>query len=457
MCAILIATMAFLSVSSFARKSLTSYESVQQVLASLSGLLPPELHSSDLAAQRKAWPDWISRHDQDIRSRLLRGDEDTMANWLLLGTSFTREPRALLDVSATSGDLPQLISRRTRDLMSALAGADANERIDFTRRLILSQGYGLDTGEERARLDRHLTAVVDRVIAERQQYSLRLDAALQTGDAAEELTGESRLFRDRGLSLDTSVFPAFAIERALKAMKDQKLLPPNSIRRIAVIGPGLDFADKNTGYDFYPVQTLQPFTSIDSLVRLGLAEGPDQVELTTLDISARVNGHIADLRERARTGASYLLRLPMDLGSPATPELIRYWRSIGDRIGSESPVPKPPSISDKLELRGVAVRPQVVERITPVDFNISTERWEGAPFDLVIATNVLVYYDRLDQSLAFAAIEAMLRPGGFFLTNNAVVELPISRLRSVGVTAVPYSTGERPSVEYVFWYRRNER
>jgi hypothetical protein len=31
------------------------------------------------------------------------------------------------------------------------------------------------------------------------------------------------------------------------------------------VGPGLDFADKQEGYDFYPLQTIQPFAVIDSL------------------------------------------------------------------------------------------------------------------------------------------------------------------------------------------------
>ena len=100
------------------------------------------------------------------------------------------------------------------------------------------------------------------------------------------------------------------------------------------------------------------------------------------------------------------------------------------------------------------MRPQVAARVMPVDFNVVTEKWTGPPFDLVIATNVLVYYDKLDQSLAFAGIEAMLRPGGFFLTNNAIVELPVSQLRSVGVVTVRHSADK---TDHVFWYRRNEQ
>jgi hypothetical protein len=69
----------------------------------------------------------------------------------------------------------------------------------------------------------------------------------------------------------------------------------------------------------------------------------------------------------------------------------------------------------------------------------------------VIATNVFVYYDELDQSLAFSGIEAMLRPGGFFLTNNAIVELATSRLRSVGFATIRHST---EISDHIFWYSR---
>jgi hypothetical protein len=233
---------------------------------------------------------------------------------------------------------------------------------------------------------------------------------------------ESTLFRDRGLSLDTSILASFAIEQALTKMSNEGLLPPRSIRRVAVIGPGLDFADKNSGYDFYPIQTLQPFTSIDSLLRLGV--GPAEIELTTFDISTRVNDHIQAMQRRARAGTPYVLQLPLDLGSQWTPSLISYWKSIGDRIGAETPPSKALDVDKGLELRGLRVRPEVAARVTPVEFNVVTEKWTGPPFDLIIATNVLVYYDRLDQSLAFATIEAMLRPGGFLLRTMPLLNYP---------------------------------
>src|SRR5262249_16149546 len=145
---------------------------------------------------------------------------------------------------------------------------------------------------------------------------------------------------------------------------------------------------------------------------------------------------------------------PIELGSEWTADLVNYWKHIGDRIGSETSVTKSPDMGKGVGLRGIEVRPQVAARVTPVDFNVVTQRWAGSPFDVVIATNVLVYYDKLDQSLAFANIEAMLRPGGFFLTNNAIVELPMSHLRALGVLTVRHSAEK---TDHIFWYRRNEQ
>jgi hypothetical protein len=437
-------------VHTLARNSFTDYSDVQQVLSFLSDILPPQLNSADLSVRSKAWPAWLIGHDREIRGRLQRGDEDTIVNWLLFGTSFTRQPRALFEVFPTSDDFQRLVSKRTNDLISALALKDPNERSVFARRLLLGDGYRFDTAAERARLERYLQSEVARVVAERQQYELRQEA-FRPGDLAGQIMVESRLFRDRGLSLDTSILPSFAIEQALETMRIQRLLPPNGIRRVAVIGPGLDFSDKNSGFDFYPIQTLQPFTSIDSLLRLGLAANAG-IELTTFDISPRVNEHILALRDHAKTGSPYILRLPTDPVSQWTPALISYWKSLGDQIGAETRLPRPPEMGKAVELRGIAVRPEVAAGVTAEDFNVVTEKWTGPPFDLVIATNVFVYYDKLDQSLAFAGIEGMLRPGGFFITNNAIVELPVSHLRAAGFMTVQHSVGK---IDHVFWYRRN--
>ena len=293
--ALIVGSVVGLSALTAAQSSFTAYEDVQQILPFLTDSLPPELKSPALPARRSNWGEWVVGHDREIRGRLLRGDEDTVVNWLLFGTSFTAEPRALFEVSPTSDDLERVISRRIRDLISTLRSTDANEHSAFAREVLQRQGYGFAAAGDRAKLEGHLRAEIQRVVAERQQYAQR-EEAFPAGDFARQMMVQSTLFRDRGLSLDTSILSCFAIDQALETMKEQGLLAANGIRRVAVIGPGLDFADKNSGYDFYPVQTLQPFTTIESLERLGLAAGEDAVELSTFDISPRVNDHIRAVR-----------------------------------------------------------------------------------------------------------------------------------------------------------------
>jgi len=457
--ALLFATLlsGILVISVFASNLFTEYDQVRPILNALSAILPSDLKAAGESTQRKAWSAWLIRHDHEIRGRLERGDEDTLVNWLLFGTTFTNQPRALFEVAQASDGLERVLSARIKDLVAALALTDAaargDERRVLVRTLLRKQGYRFDTVAERSRLEQHLRMEVERVLTEQRRYQDELDAVRRSGDVAREVTAESTQFRERGISLDTSIFPGFAIEQALEQMLKQKLVAPGAIRRVAVVGPGLDFSDKNSGYDFYPLQTLQPFTVIDSLVRLGLASNAEAVEVTTFDISSRVNQHVQRLSERGKQGTPYVLRLPFDTGSPWTSELRKYWKDMGDRVGIEVPVPKAPSIGIQLDNRGIRVQPQIAAHIAAVDFNVVTERWHGQTFDLVVTTNVLAYYDRLDQSFAFAGIEAMLRPGGYFLTNNAVVELPVSRLRATGFATVRYSD-ELKWFDHVFWYRR---
>ena len=440
-------------VSTPARDLLTAYEDAQPILTALADVLPSALKGPDEATRRKEWPAWVASHDREIRERLDRGDDDTLINWLLFGSSFTMQPRAFIDVRETSPEFQRVLSARLLDLIVALAETDRDERREIARQVLRKLGYQFDLENEQRRLAQHLGIELSRVLAEQQALLAQLNAARQSGNVEQERAAESRMFRERGISLDTSIFQGFAIEKALETIRDERHLPARSVRRVAIIGPGLDFPDRNSGYDFYPIQTLQPFTVVDSLVRLGLASRAETVDVTTFDISSRVNDHVHRVRERGLRGDAYLLQVPLENGVAWTPAFLTYWRAMGDRIGAPALVPKPRLTRQPLENRGIRVRPQVAARLTAVELNVVTERWNGAPFDIVVATNVLSYYDRLDQALAFAGIEAMLRPGGFFLANSEVAGLPGSRLRANGSAAVTYSH-DRGWPDRMFWYRR---
>jgi len=277
-------------------------------------------------------------------------------------------------------------------------------------------------------------------------------------DPSAPLAAKLTVFRDRGLSADTSIFIDLGIERALAAMKDAGALSAGDVRRVAIIGPGLDFTDKLEGYDFYPEQTIQPFALLDSLLRLDVArEG--QIQLSAFDLSPRVLRHLNMARERARAGVAYPVVLPRNLDRAWTPDLVEYWRRMGNWVASDVKAAVPPVGAGHLEVRSLLVRPPIVLAVTPADLNIVTERPEisdAERFDLVVATNILLYYDVFEQSLAAANIARMLRPGGFLLTNNRIFELPNSPLVGAGFTDATYMSlpGIGETGDRVIWYQR---
>jgi SAM-dependent methyltransferase len=162
------------------------------------------------------------------------------------------------------------------------------------------------------------------------------------------------------------------------------------------------------------------------LTRFGLAS-PEALRVTTLDLSPRVNHHLEAARRRAFAGEPYVLQLPLAADDPKhqwDSALVEYWQRFGDRIGEEvAPIP-PPAIAGSVRVRAVRVRPAVTLSIAPQDLDIIVERLaplgDDERFDLLVATNILVYYDAFDQALALSNIARMLRPGGFFVTNYAV-------------------------------------
>src|SRR5207247_1540443 len=108
----------FLAAPLMAAAAYASYSDVRAILTTLSEIVPAELKGQDQAALPKAWDEWARSHDRDIRARLERGDEDTIVNWLLFGTSFTSRPRALFESSPTdAAALVELVTARTRDLI----------------------------------------------------------------------------------------------------------------------------------------------------------------------------------------------------------------------------------------------------------------------------------------------------------------------------------------------------
>ena len=457
------------AVTAVAPARYVRFDEVRPILIELAGSLPPELAGLTEAQLEAQWPAWIARHDRDVRARLEQGDEDTIVNWLLFGTSFTKQPRAVMGaVEANAADQQavlrrtvELISARLDDLITALAAPGTDERRLFARRFLEQQGFRFETAAGRQAARDQLLGAIMRVAREQEQIDQELGAT-SGGDSLVEFVQRSRLFRTRGLSLDTSLLPNYAIEQSLAAMKAQGLVKAGEMRRVAIVGPGLDFADKDVGFDFYPQQTLQPFAVLDSLRRLGLVPASGDHEIVLLDISPRVIDHVTRARTQAGKAEGYTLRLPLARTTEWLPEVRKYWEVFGDQIGAPAEGAVPKAISDEAELRAVRATPAAVQRISVADLNIVTERLDtgggeaGQAFDLVIATNVFIYYDVLEQALALANVDAMLKPGAFLLANFAAPQVRTLTIRPIDTHTTVYGraqNGAENVLDFLVWYR----
>jgi hypothetical protein len=454
----LVAVIAWLSSAAPAASEtiLITADEARPVVAAMRQALPQGLAGLSDDQLATAWPAWVRDRDHAVRERLAQGEADAVVNLLFFGTSFTAAPR-LTAATMRAGDaraVEAALDRRLADLLDALAGSGGDERVAGARALLLRQGIRLDAPKGREKAAVWVLENVARVGREQAAFDAELARVRGLPDATEQLAARATLFRERGIALDTSIRPAFAMEEALAEALARGLLTKGGVRRVAVVGPGLDFVEKAEGLDFYPPQSLQALALADSLVRLGLADAAS-LRLTAFDISPRVLDHLGRARARAEAGQGYTVQVPRPREGWGGP-LVAYWQRLGDAVGTPARALTPPPTAGPLEVRAVRVRPAVAAAVHAIDLNVVYQRLdlpERERFDLVVATNILVYYDTFEQCLAMANVASMTAVGGLFLSNNVLLELPGSKLRSAGYKTVVFS--DRPDDgEHVIFYRR---
>jgi hypothetical protein len=418
------------------KKEFISYEAAKPVVAAFADSLPADLKPANSLDAAK-WSAWVRKADREVRDRLNKGEEDTLTNLLRFGVTFTKEYRIDDDYLARYGSsslVDSFAEHRANDLIRVLSKPDtwtpnSSEGMERMQAFLAKKGFSLKTPDERKGVKKFLLDNLAHMRDDVQRYRAPVNEATR-----------AQLFKDRGISLDTNLWPDFLLDQHFRRMVEKGLLKPGSVTKIAIVGPGLDFANKEKGNDFYPPQTIQPFAVLDSLIRLGIAKA-DAVELYTLDISSEVNYHVAGARKNAIAGHAYTIQLPWNTAARHTPEyrknFVEYWQRLGDQIGEPvAPIQAPDSVpgaATDMQTRAVKIRPGIVRRVQPLDMNIVYQREPLAAqqgFDLVIGTNIFIYYDAFEQSLARANVATMLKPGGFLLSNDKFPENVSSGLAS---------------------------
>jgi hypothetical protein len=267
----------------------------------------------------------------------------------------------------------------------------------------------------------------------------------------------AELYRHRGLSTDTAVEAGYVVHLGLGVLK--ALDPGRRVRRVLIVGPGLDLAPRTGLDESAPPESYQPWAVLDSLVSLGFGS-VDDLEVVAADINPRVVAHLGRAREHPPR-----LRLASSLHESPTLSLSSDYRDYVDRFGAAlSAQPAAPARDLGKGQRGktVAVSAAAARALRAAPLDIVTQRLGGERFDLIIATNILPYFDDPQLALAVANIAAMLAPGGAFLHNEqrpiigdltGAVGLPLQQSRHAVIASV--SGARAPLYDSVFLHVRS--
>jgi len=426
--------------------------------------LQPSVHARLAASgvSSSSFPAFLDRLNRTHADRIREGDLDHFVFYLLQSTHFTRHPalepalsaRAFVeglpaaeraayldegraDVARVAAD----VRTRTRDLLRLLDSHDADPRIVYFRQLaaaVLPRG----AAREAAVLREYLRAM--RFLYQKEFVAQRAP------DAADAVAA---LYRSRGLSTDTAIEAGYVVYLGLGVVK--ALEPERRMRRVLIVGPGLDLAPRTGLIDDGPPESYQPWAVIDALASLGLA-GLGDLEVVGADINPRVV-------DRLRAGRASPPSLRLESGLRETPQLTLerdyrdYFAQLGNAIGASRP---PVAEREGRLVKAVRVTPSAAHVLSAEPLDVVTERLTGAPFDLAIATNILPYFDDTELALALSNISAMLAPGGVLLHNDlrpsfrdvaAAAGLPLEQSRQAPIARVP---GAPPLADTIFLHRR---
>ena len=320
---------------------------------------------------------WLAELEQSTAQRLRDGEWDHVVFYALQSRRFTKLPPVEPAESARQwtklGHLPPDAAARLRAFVAAPA---AGTRHAAMRAMVHD--------EQQLQLE----------YARAMRFLYEKEWAARERDGAARREYVAGLYQRRGHSTDTDVTAGYAVHTGLGVLAS--LRPGTKIRRVLLVGPGLDWAPRMGLDEDTPPQSLQPYALADSLVRLGLAAAGD-LRVDCVDVNPRVVSHLNDFAAGPRR--LWLRETPGDS------EWQSYFLSLGKTVGTRS------------GLR-IAVSSPVAKSIRAWRMNVLTQRVTDPGYDLAVATNVLLYFNDRELGLALANIAHAIRPGGYLLHNE---------------------------------------
>ena len=370
---------------------------------------------------------YVERTRRENLRRVREGDLDHLVFYLLQSTRFT--PLAPIEPALSARTLVESLDPRARDEFLKASKIDAARLPPAVRSRIAAFVAALekpevDRGEDaRLRYFKGLVAEavpagtdVKSALASEYLRAMRFVyekefVAQKTQHPADAVAD---LYRTRGLSTDTAVEAGYLVHLGLAVAKG--LQPDRRIRRVLIVGPGMDLAPR-TGFREVPPESYQPWAVIDALVATGLAV-LDDLEVTAADINPRVVAHL-----RRSAASPPTLQLTTEIaakdGVSFTRDYREYFVGLGARLTMQAKAPAVTGNAAGHLEKSVRVGTAAARVLFAEQLDIVTERLTGSPFDLVIATNILPYFDDRQLALAVSNVAGMLAPGGLFLHNEA--------------------------------------
>jgi SAM-dependent methyltransferase len=373
------------------------------------------------------FPAYVERvHTTNLR-RVREGDLDHLIFYALQSTHFTTLPPIEPALSAkafveslgptvrdafpkasvpatdtTRLDIPASARARIAAFIRALDSSSSEARITYFRALTKA------TVPVRSQREAALRLEYQRVMRFVYQKEFVAQRSPRPADAVAEL------YRSRGLSTDTAVEAGYLVYLGLGVIKS--LDTARRIRRVLIIGPGLDLAPRTALIDEKPPESYQPWAVIDALLSLGLSRVED-LEVVGADINPRVVEHLRHSRTNP-PALSLVSEIRDSETVSASNEYRDYFASLGRAVSDGKPDATASAIAKGHLHKRVRVGQAAARALRAETLDVVTERLEGPSFDIVIATNILPYFDDGELMLALANIAAMLAPGGVFLHNE---------------------------------------
>ena len=388
---------------------------------------------------------YVARTAADNARRVREGNLDHLVAFLLQSTRITSAPA--IEPALSARQLVESLPAAGREAFlrgdadaTAIVPAAVTARIDALLRAVREPGGDARLAYFRALLDatfpderrRPAGLAAEYLRAMRFLYQKEFVAQRAAAPAA----AVAELYRRRGLATDTAVEAGFVVHLGLGLLTGQD--PPRLIRRVLIVGPGLDLAPRTALAEAAAPESYQPWAVMDALLGLGLARH-GELDLVAADINPRVVAHL-----RRHAGRATDLRAASGLRAGPGLTLSRDYVEYVDGLGQAL-------------RRGGGASPTL--RAEPLD--IVAERLEGERFDLIVATNILPYFDDTQLALALTNVAAMLAPGGVFLHNEqrpvlgeltAALGLPLQHSRHAVIATV---TGAKaPLYDSVFLHVR---